>query len=195
MYQICRKPLVPSDLLGLGFLEWILRHIALETLNKQGHKGKNSYREWQEYDSAPSFILTRIHWALLGLLFRNRQERLWVVGRVAGRGWGHTVIYSRSVLSADKDNKPIFRWFIWSLWKSGRGLSGTWTSRNCIFGWRVFSWVLSGRLQESHLDGRYFFCIAPHSEASRKGAAVVPKESASLHSWEGMIWCSWLLLR
>lgn len=43
--------------------------------------------------------------------------------------------------------------------------------------------------------GRHFFCIAPHSEASRKGAAVVPKESTSLRSWEGMIWCSWLLLR
>lgn len=146
MYQICRKPLVHSHFLGLGFLEWILRHYSSGNSKRTG-----TQREKQ----LPGKAGVRFR-----PIFHFDPDCCSEIDR-KGCGWrggdGDTLSsISRSVLSADKDNKPIFRWFIWSVWKSGRGLSGTWTSRNCIFGWRDFSRVLSGHLQESHLDGTEF---------------------------------------
>lgn len=104
------------------------------------------------------------------LLLRNRWERLcgWRDGWLGVDGDAASLL-SGSTVSVDKDNSQIFRWFVWSVWKSGGGLSGTWASGNNIFGCGGLSRVLSGSLRESHLDPAVFLSVKLLHNWRRKG--------------------------
>lgn len=159
MHQICHKVIIGTLRFPKGWTFWSGYYIAYSSENS---KWTGTQREKAVARNRRSTLLPHLSFSP-GFTGYRSDCCSEIDGKGCGwwDGWlggnGDTLLsISGSILSDDKDNKQIFRWFIWSVWKRGGGLSGTWTSRNNIFGWRDFSRVLSGSLRESHLDRTVF---------------------------------------